>query len=49
MTNNVAEYEALAIGLDLARKVGIKNLKAFVESQLVARQLQRDYKARDPS
>lgn len=37
VTNNVAEYEALTIGLDLVRRVGVKNLKAFVDSQLVAR------------
>lgn len=48
ITNNVAEYEALAIGLNLVRRAGPKSLKAFVDSQLVARQLQGDYKVWDP-
>lgn len=37
VTKNLAEYKALAIGFHLAKKVGAKNLKLFVDSQLVAR------------
>lgn len=47
-TNNVTEYEVLTIGLDLAIRVNTKCLRVFVDSQLVARKLQRDYEARDP-
>ena len=34
-TNNVAEYEALLIGLKSARTLGAKKLKVFCDSQLV--------------
>lgn len=39
MSNNVAEYEALAIGLHMARRVNAQYMKMFVDSQLVAQQL----------
>ncbi|GJW88585.1 reverse transcriptase domain-containing protein [Tanacetum coccineum] len=35
-TNNEAEYEALIAGLWIAEQIGIKNLQANVDSQLVA-------------
>lgn len=47
MTNSVVEYESLAIGIGLARRVGAKILKAIVDSQLVARQIRGDYEARN--
>ncbi|XP_057843397.1 uncharacterized protein LOC131052788 [Cryptomeria japonica] len=34
-TNNVAEYEVLLLGLRLAKKHGIKNLKFIGDSELV--------------
>nr|GFC49576.1 reverse transcriptase domain-containing protein [Tanacetum cinerariifolium] len=35
-TNNKAEYEALIVGLKIAEQMGVKNLKANVDSRLVA-------------
>ena len=40
-TNNVAEYEALVAGLNLARGLKIGKIQAFCDSQLVANQLTR--------
>ncbi|WP_271039623.1 reverse transcriptase domain-containing protein [Agrobacterium sp. ST15.13.040] len=48
VTNNVAEYEALIAGLRLARKIGVRNLRAHSDSQLVVRQTAGDYGAKDP-
>ncbi|GKE32528.1 reverse transcriptase domain-containing protein [Tanacetum coccineum] len=40
-TNNEAEYEALIAGLKIAEQMGVKNLKANVDSRLVANQVPR--------
>ncbi|GKD92213.1 reverse transcriptase domain-containing protein [Tanacetum coccineum] len=34
-SNNEAEYEALLAGLRIAEKIGVKHIKAFVDSKLV--------------
>ena len=35
--NNEAKYEALLVGLKIAKRLGIKNLKVFGDSELVIR------------
>lgn len=47
-TNNQAEYEALLAGMKLARKLGVKRLRAFTDSQLVSGQIIGEFEARDP-
>ncbi|XP_071739294.1 uncharacterized protein [Rutidosis leptorrhynchoides] len=47
--NNEAGYEALLSGLRMAEKMGIKNLKVSVDSQLVANQMNETFEARDPA
>ena len=37
ITNNVAEYEALLVGLQLAKRIRVKRVRVFVDSQLVVR------------
>ncbi len=49
VTNNVADYEALIVGLWLAKKVGMRNLKAQNNYQLVIPQMVGDYGAKDPN
>jgi len=44
-SNNQAEYEALIVGLRLARDLGVKNLKVQTDSQLIAGQMNGDYQA----
>ena len=45
-TNNVAEYNGLIIGLELALKHNIKNLIVKGDSQLVIKQMQKLYKVK---
>ncbi|KAJ4963917.1 hypothetical protein NE237_023856 [Protea cynaroides] len=47
-TNNKAEYEALLAGLRLAKSLAVRRLIVQGDSQLVIRQVQGDYKARQP-
>ncbi|KAK9943690.1 hypothetical protein M0R45_009291 [Rubus argutus] len=42
-TNNVAEYEALIMGLSTAQEMGIRNLKVVGDSNLVLSQLNGDF------
>jgi ribonuclease HI len=42
-TNNITEYESLVTGLRLAKELGIQWLLIRGESQLVAKQVQKEY------
>ncbi|GJT37150.1 reverse transcriptase domain-containing protein [Tanacetum coccineum] len=44
--NNDAEYEALLAGLRIAAKMKVKKMNAFVDSKLVASQVEGSYEAR---
>ncbi|KAK1584217.1 hypothetical protein Q3G72_030878 [Acer saccharum] len=46
-TNNEAEYEALIAGLDLAKSLDVKNIQVLSDSQLVVRQMNGTYEAKD--
>ncbi|XP_064953720.1 uncharacterized protein LOC135635929 [Musa acuminata AAA Group] len=46
-TNNEAEYEALLAGLRLALEMRVTDIRVITDSQLVARQLDGEYEARD--
>ena len=35
VTNNIAEYEALILGLNVAKEMGIKGLKVFGDADLI--------------
>jgi ribonuclease HI len=45
-TNNVAEYRALLLGLDLARRLGAREVRVECDSELVARQVGGQYKVK---
>jgi ribonuclease HI len=47
-TNNVAEYEAVRLGLETAIAHGARCVDLRLDSELVARQLTGRYKVRDP-
>jgi len=47
-TNNVAEYEAVRMGLESAIAHGARVVELRLDSELVARQLAGRYKVRDP-
>jgi ribonuclease HI len=45
-TNNVAEYRALLLGLELARDLGADDVEVVNDSELVARQIGGEYKVK---
>ncbi len=46
VTNNVAEYSALVLALDSAKKLGIKELRLFADSELVVKQIKGEYRVK---
>ena len=48
-SNNEVEYEALLIGLKAAKRLGIKKLKVFMDSELVIKQVGGTYGVKNPS
>jgi ribonuclease HI len=47
-TNNVAEYEALILGLRAAREMGIQEVAVFGDVELVVQQIRSTYQAKHP-
>ncbi|HNV96798.1 MAG TPA: ribonuclease HI family protein [bacterium] len=46
-TNNQAEYRALIKGLEIAKDLEIKELECFLDSELVVKQVNREFKVKD--
>ncbi|KAL0292486.1 UNVERIFIED_CONTAM: Ribonuclease HI [Sesamum radiatum] len=46
-SNNEAEYEALVIGMRLAYEIGARNLVAYSDSQLIVKQVEGTYEAKE--
>ena len=46
-TNNEAEYEALIVGLDLAKAVRAENLVIYCDFQVVTNQVNGDYECKN--
>lgn len=44
---NEAKYDALIVGLRLAKKLGVQNLKIFNDSQLIFSRVLKNYQARE--
>jgi ribonuclease HI len=47
-TNNVAEHEALVLGLSAAREMGIQEIAVFGDAELVVQQVRNAYQAKHP-
>jgi len=47
-TNNRAEYQALRLGVERAKEIGIQTLSVFMDSQLVVNQINGSYKVKNP-
>jgi ribonuclease HI len=47
-TNNVAEYEALVLGLRAAKEMGIQEVAVFGDAELVVQQIRNAYQAKHP-
>lgn len=48
-TNNIAEYRALILALTEASKVGADNLQINMDSELIVRQMNGQYKIKEPT
>ncbi|KAL0456152.1 UNVERIFIED_CONTAM: hypothetical protein Slati_0954400 [Sesamum latifolium] len=48
-SNNEAEYEALAIGMRMAHEAGARHLLAYSDSQLIVKQVEGTYEAKEES
>lgn len=46
-TNNQAEYRAILKGLEIAINQNIKELQCFLDSELVVKQLNREFRVKD--
>jgi len=46
-TNNQAEYQALIAALKKAGELGVSELDCYLDSELVVRQLKREYKVKN--
>jgi ribonuclease HI len=46
-TNNVAEYRALLLGIELAAELGAGRLELVGDSELIVRQVEGKYKVKD--
>ncbi len=46
-TNNQAEYQAVLAALQKAKQIGAQNLQIFMDSELVVKQLNREYKVKN--
>ena len=48
VTNNTTEYEALLLGLNVAKDKGIKNLKVFGDADLIIQKVNKTFQAKKP-
>jgi ribonuclease HI len=48
-SNNVAEYRALLLGLELARELGAGEVELVGDSELIVRQVRGEYRVKDPA
>jgi ribonuclease HI len=46
-TNNVAEYQALLLGIERARELGADEVELIGDSELIVRQVKGEYKVKD--
>jgi len=46
-TNNQAEYQAIVAGLEKAREMGAEVVECFLDSELVVKQLNHEYKVKN--
>jgi ribonuclease HI len=48
-TNNIAEYSALLSGIKKALELGADEIECILDSELVVKQMRREYKVRNPA
>jgi len=45
-SNNVSEYSALIIRMQLVEEIGVKNFEAYGDSKLIVNQVHKEYEVR---
>ena len=45
-SNNIAEYNARLIGMQVVHEISVKNFEAYGDSKLIVNQVRREYKVR---
>jgi ribonuclease HI len=48
-TNNIAEYQALILGLEEALRRGYRAISIYLDSELIVRQIQGVYRVKNPT
>jgi ribonuclease HI len=48
-TNNQAEYRAFLMGLEEAKRLGVRNMEIRADSELLVRQINGQYRVKDPN
>jgi len=48
-TNNQAEYRGLIRALELAKELGAKEVQCYMDSELIVKQMRREYKVKEPT
>jgi len=48
VTNNVAKYEALILGLELAKSLKVQNLAGYGDSELIVKHIRNIYQNKHP-
>jgi ribonuclease HI len=46
-TNNVAEYRAVLLGIELAKSVGAREVELIGDSELIVKQVKGEYRVKD--
>ena len=46
-TNNVAEYRAMLLGIELAKSVGAREVELIGDSELIVKQVKGEYRVKD--
>lgn len=48
LTTNIEEYEALILGLNVAKEMGIRDLKVFGDADLIIQQVNKMFQEKHP-
>lgn len=48
-SNNIAKYQVIIIGVEIALSMGIRHLENFEDSKLIVNQINGDYEVRKPN
>jgi len=47
-TNNIAEYEAVILGLSKAKELEVENVELYMDSELIVKQIKGEYRVKNP-